>query len=204
MIIKNTLAVLFMATLSSQAVIVTLGGFGRGVTANDGSPIADNAGYVAAGYLSTPLAFAENTSFTPAEQAELISSFQQFGASGVFGQGAFDFASFFQFNADGGRVGAASPALGKNVVMVVGNGADIASSTELAVFISASTFTDDTAAPVPAGVAFPVPTIGALGFSQGAQASNIDTTSLAALVPEPSSALLLGLSALGFVARRKR
>ena len=205
MIIKKTLAVLFVATLSSQAVVVTLGNFDRGVTANDGSTIADNAGYIAAGYLDTAVSFASNETFTPGEQSALVSSFVQFGASGVMGDGAFDFGSFFQFNADGGRVAAGDDAFGKSIVMVVGNGTTLANSTELGVFISGTAFSDDTAGPTPLGVSFPVPNIGALGFDQGSLSSGIVTTSLAAAaVPEPSSALLLGFVGLGLLVRRKR
>lgn len=201
---KLTLLTLVATGTFCSAVTVRVGDFSRGITLNSGEPLAAGTGYIAAGYFSTDLTFGDNTMFTPQEQAALVSSFVQWGDAGTSGQGASNVPGFFQFNADGGRVGAADAALGRSIVVVIGNGSSIAESTELAVFQAASSFTDDSNTPTPANPAVPVPANALLGFDQGARASNLPTLSLASVVPEPSSSLLAGLALVGALARRRR
>lgn len=203
---KKTLLILAASVAVSGAVTVRVGDFTRGVTLNDGTALPSGSGIIAAGYLLNDLVFASNQTFTLDEQASLISSFVQWGDSGVAGQGASDVAGFFQFNADDGRVGPGDEALGRNIVVAVGNGLTLASSTELALFVSSETFTDDSNTPTPANPAVPVAESGLLGFDAGNTALDLPTLTLAqvAVIPEPSVTLLGGLALFGGLVRRRR
>lgn len=204
---KKLILLSLCSVLPGYSSIITVGDFTGGLIANDGTAIAAGTGFFAAGFLNTPVSFANSSSITSDEFAAFVSSFTQTGSSGVSGQGATGTAGFTQFNADAGRIDTSNAAFGQEVFLVAGNGSTLAASTEIAVFSSGQNFVDDSATPTQA--AFNIsyaPANIVVGDNQGDVAFGQPVTRLAGItvVPEPSSALLLGLAATcGLVRRRK-
>lgn len=104
--------------------------------------------------------------------------------------------------------------LGKSLVMLVGNAATIAASTEIGVFSNSAWVVpvNPTGSPLPADFGFDiqedgtVAKFGLLSLGTGAFPSDgvSNSANLAVIIPEPSSASLLALGVVGLVALRVR
>jgi hypothetical protein len=160
--------------------------------------VAEGSGFVAVGFFTTLADVDLATSTT----SVLGVNFVQFGASTTFGAG------FYDGSADGGRIGAASQFLNKNIYTVLANESTIASSTQLAIFKSNLTFTQDDALAIPTAVTAAIDVDGQ--FLMGASGPDLDygsgsfgSVALQTAVPEPSALLLSSLGVM-VLARRKR
>ena len=142
-----------------------------------------------------------STAFTPAGATGLYVEVHDFGSSGTLSQdvGGFIIGQTYELTFDWGNRGPNAgndPAFDFNFLVSAGNGSFSAIGNGLVDFREESfLFT----------AASTTETI-AITFNGGGQTGGaFDNFSVAQVaVPEPSSALLLGLSALGFFSRRKR
>lgn len=176
------------------------------VVDNTGAPIALGSGFVAAGtFASVPGSIDEVRSFTP------------FGDGNSAFSNSIGVGGFF----DGNRsapipAGTVDAPVGASVYLVIGDGADLASSTEFAVFDPGLVFGTENA--VGAGALDIIIDSDALTpdslvygniitdvdleigvtFAEGIQLSN------GAVIPEPSTSLLAALAGLALAARRRR
>ena len=176
------------------------------VVDNTGAPIALGSGFVAAGtFASVPGSIDEVRSFTP------------------FGDGNSAFANnigvggFF----DGNRsapipAGTTDAPVGASVYLVIGDGADLASSTDFAVFDPGLVFGTENA--VGAGALDIIIDSDALtpdSLVYGTIATDVDLgigvifaegiqLGEGAVIPEPSTSLLAALAGLALAARRRR
>jgi hypothetical protein len=192
---------------SSQAFIVKVEStFSQAVTDNAGNLISDGSGVVMTGsFLSGLPDFGSSTG------QQVADAFTQFGGSGAVGFAGF--GGLYEMNATGGRIAPGNPLVGANIFTLVGNGADLASSTQLIAFMHPTLFTVDSNLPVDTN---PAATLGEVGgsYAWGGQAfppvnvgpggPDLPGVGMGALVPEPSSSLLFGLAGLALIIRRKR
>jgi hypothetical protein len=206
-----SLFIAFCATHASQAVIVQYSTtFAQAVTTSSANPltipgalIPDQGGFTGVGYFTIADSAIPTTSAT-----DLATAFRVFGASGVFG--ISQIGGVYQNVAGGGRVGAASEFLGKNIYVFNTNAATIAGSSQGLVFKSTQTFTNDSALPVDSEFVVDLGTSGSYVFG-GIAGPNLEiapdfsvpTVQMVAFVPEPSAALLGAVGALGLLRRRR-
>ncbi|MGY8688200.1 MAG: PEP-CTERM sorting domain-containing protein [Verrucomicrobiales bacterium] len=198
----SVFSALIALALSAQAATVTVSNLPGNVPVpllgTDGAALA--SGSVAIGIFSGDA----SALGAAGDIAGLKAAFTQFGSSVSVG---FNGLSGLYQNTVTGTV-AGTGFSGQNVFTVVGDGADIASSTGLFVFDNGISFVDEPGATpdavINAGGAAILGTSGTgdvggnafAGFQLAGGAGN-------AVIPEPSSALL-GLMGLGFLAFRRR
>ena len=209
-------AALFMAGASMlPATIVSVFNIQSGDTTTD-TPIVDSGGNLiplGGGVVAVGRALGGTV-----DVADLASTFDQFGSASNINGGGFGIDGFVSDAAPTFQVATATATadgfIGETVFVVIGNAADLASSTEFAVFQAAGTFLPDNLGleqntnvslqvggatqifgDIASDVLVPGTPLGDLTFSSGIQLAGI---------PEPSSALLLGLGGLGFLIRRRR
>lgn len=192
--ILSLVASLSIAQAATVSVSNLPGGSPVPIAGLDGASIANGTGFVALG------TFGADASFN--DVASIQGAFTQFGDAVGVGLGAFNGVYQNTISATVGGTGFS----GANVFTVVGNGADLASSTGLLVVDHGFTFVDEPGAT-------PGATIGLdsnIVFG-GTNASQLEVNGAmfdalqvgGEIVPEPSSALL-GLLGLSFLAFRRR
>ena len=177
---------------------------------NTGSVIALGAGSVAVGYFGS---FTDGEVTGASDFAALLADFQQFGTSSASGfQNLFNAAGFFSLSTDASIPEGGNAFTGNNVYTVIGDAATLAGSSFLAVWKGSAVFTQENAVGLGSVSTSVTPGSGSLLLGSDGGAINVGvgptfTNSIqlaAAVVPEPSSMFLLGLVAIGFMARRKR
>jgi hypothetical protein len=173
---------------------------------NTGSAIGLGSGFVAAGtFASVPGSIDEVRSFTP------------FGDGNSAFQNSVGAAGFFD-NSRSAPIpqGTTDAPVGASVYLVMGDGADLASSTDFAVFDPGLVFGTENA--VGAGaldIIINSDSLTADSLVYGTIVTNVDTglgltfdegiqLGEGAVIPEPSTSLLAALAGLALVARRRR
>jgi hypothetical protein len=201
----TSLALAATITTSHAVIVKAESTFAQAVTDNAGNVIPDGSGTVIVGsFLGAVPDFAASSG------SDIANSFTSFGTAGTLGFAGFN--GLYEINFTGGRLGAASPLTNSNIYTLIGNGPDLASSTELIAFMHDELFQQDDGDPVDKN---PTATLGARGsyvYGGAATANPVDVgggnvfpgVSMAQLVPEPSSSLLFGLAGLALMMRRKR
>jgi hypothetical protein len=203
------IAAIVAITSPVYGVVVTLdsGGFSQAVVDTTNTAIPVGGGFIAVGFFST---YTSSTIFSDLSGSQLEADFNVFGPSQVFAGVGFE--GFYALSVDGGRVGASSPFLNKTLITLIGNGSTLANSTEALIYQHTATWPNDDGAPVPAALTavlgdngnttafwFGAPT----GGTTPILGSDIPAISMAKLIPEPSTALLGALGALGLLRRRR-
>ena len=177
---------------------------------NTGSAIALGAGSVAVGYFGS---FTDGEVTGASDFAALLADFQQFGTSSASGfQNLFNAAGFFSLSTDASIPEGGNAFTGTNVYTVIGDAATLAGSSFLALWKGSTVFGEENGIGQGSVSSSVTPGSGSLLLgSDGGATSVLGTTftnsiqlAAAAAVPEPSSMFLLGLGAIGFMARRKR
>lgn len=173
---------------------------------NTGAPIALGSGFVSAGTFATvPGSIDEVRSFTP------------FGDGNTAFSNSIGVGGFF----DGNRsapipAGTTDAPVNQSVYLVIGDGADLASSTDFAVFDPGLVFGTENA--VGAGaldIIIDSDSLTADSLVYGTIVNNVDTgigviftegiqIGQGVVIPEPSTSLLAALAGLALVARRRR
>lgn len=221
--LKSLLAAVVLAAIShtSEAASITASNlsddFSKAVpivtTAN--VPVAANSGFIQVGTFGalTDAQLGAAVAAGGASFAGLIADFQAFGASTKFGAG-FDIAGLYSLAPSAGIL-AGDSKIGKNVYVVIGNGATLASSTEVAIYKDNDAFAAD--APLFSAKAYPTDladnaaidaafVVGNLGAAQvniaGVGSFNPIQLTAVGAIPEPSVALL-GLMGVGLIRRRR-
>lgn len=184
-------------------------------------PLVDNAGNLLSGGVLGVGFFASDADVTnnATDFTALLNTFQEYGTSVGFTSGAADGLLNVDTPANWNipvPPGSTDPQVGQNVYVVIGNGTSLSSSTELAVWRSDQIFgTDDALGNGGLTVEFETGEgdlllgtangttqvtsgVGSITYSDGIRLTT------ASAIPEPSSAFLMGLAALGFAGRRRR
>jgi hypothetical protein len=185
----------FGATIT---VTNTLGPVGtQSVVDNAGVPVS--AGYAAIGIVDE----AALVGLTSGQQ--LADAFTLFdNAQGPLNNAPFS-GTFSVQSAGGVPLDQANPFSGKPIYLVLGNGADLASSTEAAVLkVGSFGNTEPTLATVNVRAGDVAPADILWGDNSQFQFSGRPTIALAPIIPEPSSSLLFGVAGLALLIRRKR
>lgn len=179
------------------------------VVDNTGAPIPIGAGSVAVGYfnLLDDAAIGSTTDF-----GALLTDFVQFGQATATGfQNGFNAPGFFSHSTDAPIPNGGNNFTGNNVYTVIGNGATLAGSSQLAVWKGNAVFTQENAVGLGSVNSNVTPGAGSLIFGTSGGAKNVgvgptfsDSIQLSAPIPEPSSALLFGLGGFALLLRRKR
>ena len=173
-----------------------------------GGLVADGSGFVAIGVTTLSDVQIGNIGSDYAALTAFQSDFVQFGSSSTFGgAGVFNEPSLFSFGTSASTAGV-NPFSGNPILLVVGNGASLAASTELFIYefgtnygTDAPLFTADVNTTQAGTVLFgsteagiALPNAGTHnGFQMGAVAP----------VPEPSTTLIGILGVLGLIRRRR-
>lgn len=206
---KTTLiaaASLVAITLPASAATVSVrtgsaNAFESLIVDSNGDRVSNGTGFVAVGDFD-----GNEDSLTSENVASL---FDQFGTDSItFGASSQD--GFVQGDIDVGPTIAGIGDAGQQIFVVFGNGSDLASSTEFAVFETSAVVPTDPATPPAAVVTAVIDASQTANVLVGdATTASIGTNSfpaiqLAPAVPEPSSALLGLVGLAGFAARRRR
>lgn len=218
---KSILNVVFFvaaASVSNAAVVIgsneiggdeIVAGQTRAVFDTQGVPL--RGGYVGIGFFSSMPDFSASTG------VEVSEAFVQLGSAGSFNfnLGANAIPGIFSHSASAPITGSTnSTFIGKNMFLVIGNGDSLATSTEVFVLDSGRQFAQDNplfnaTIDLSAGVEGEV-LVGTVGFEGGRlviDAGDFGTSpesiQLGVLIPEPSTALLGALGALGLLRRRR-
>ena len=211
---KTVIATLATVGLFSGASAYTVSFLNIAAADNTAVPVLDNtgaaiglgSGFVAAGtFASVPGSIDEVRSFTP------------FGDGNSAFQNSVGAAGFFD-NSRSAPIpqGTTDAPVGASVYLVMGDGADLASSTDFAVFDPGLVFGTENA--VGAGaldIVINSDTLTADSLVYGTIVPNIDTglglvfdeaiqLGEGAVIPEPSTSLLAALAGLALAARRRR
>lgn len=177
------------------------------VVDNTGAPIALGSGYVAAGTFTA----------VPGSADDVRSLFAAFGDGNTAFSNSIGVGGFF----DGNRsapipAGTTDVPVGASVFLVIGDGSDLASSTDIAVFDPGLVFGTENA--VGAGaldIIIDSDALTADSLVYGTIATNVDLgigvtfdeaiqLGEGAVIPEPSTSLLAALAGLALAARRRR
>jgi hypothetical protein len=177
------------------------------VVDNTGAPIALGSGYVAAGTFTA----------VPGSADDVRSLFAAFGDGNSAFSNSIGVGGFF----DGNRsapipAGTTDVPVGASVFLVIGDGSDLASSTDFAVFDPGLVFGTENA--VGAGaldIIIDSDALTADSLVYGTIATNVDLgigvtfdegiqLGEGAVIPEPSTSLLAALAGLALAARRRR
>ena len=211
---KTVIATLATVGLFSGASAYTVSFLNIAAADNTAVPVLDNtgtaiglgSGFVAAGtFASVPGSIDEVRSFTP------------FGDGTSAFQNSVGAAGFFD-NSRSAPIpqGTVDAPVGASVYLVMGDGADLASSTDFAVFDPGLVFGTENA--VGAGaldIVINSDTLTADSLVYGTIVTNVDTglgldfdeaiqLGEGAVIPEPSTSLLAALAGLALAARRRR
>lgn len=211
---KTVIATLATVGLFSGASAYTVSFLNIAAADNTAVPVLDNtgtaiglgSGFVAAGtFASVPGSIDEVRSFTP------------FGDGNSAFQNSVGAAGFFD-NSRSAPIpqGTTDAPVGASVYLVMGDGADLASSTDFAVFDPGLVFGTENA--VGAGaldIVINSDTLTADSLVYGTIVPNVDTglglvfdeaiqLGEGAVIPEPSTSLLAALAGLALAARRRR
>ena len=184
----------FGATIT---VTNTLGPVGtQSVVDNAGVPVS--AGYAAIGLFDEG-ALANLTSGALSDAFTLFD-----GAQGPLNNAPFS-GTFSVQSAGGVPLDQANPFSGKPIYLVLGNGADLASSTQTAILkVGSFGNTEPTLATVNVRAGDIAAADILWGDNTSFQFSGRPTIALAPVIPEPSSSLLFGVAGLALLIRRKR
>lgn len=176
------------------------------VVDSNGALIPDAGGYVAIGVTTLTDAQVGDIGTDLVALNAFLADFTQFGASSTFGgAGIFNEPSLFNFSADQSTAGS-NPFSGNPIYLVAGNGADLNSSTDLFVYKFDTNYeTDDplfstTVTTNDSGTLLFGDTQSSIALPN---AGTHDGFAMAAVVPEPSIALLGALGVLGLIRRRR-
>jgi hypothetical protein len=223
-LLTSLLAICAVANLQASNVIAS--NFATGANAvnshpaqlSNGNFIANGAGVVAVGLVTLTDAQVMAVNTVP-EWVALLAGFSQFGATTTTfgGASAVNNQGMYKLTAGFPVPDAASPFADKNIYTLMGNGATLATSTEVAVFKGNDKFVLDQAASTnapltgnPPGGTLLVGTIDAAGSVNGGfntpafNTTSMNVMHLVNLVPEPTTALLGVLSlGFGFIRRRR-
>lgn len=221
--IKQLSLLLSLVVSSANAASITVatsdssnvpGGTARSIHITDGTAIANGSGFVALGYFSTL------TSFGTSNAAAIETDFNQLGTSGTVSGvdvGGTPIDGLFSFSPLSANIPGGSPFINQEIILVIGNGTSIGNSSELLILESTTQFAEDN------------PTFFATldlqtgtGLSVLYGANNYDASSdvivnfggtdyfgatnsyqMAAVIPEPSAALIGGFGALLLLRRRR-
>ncbi|MEC9056183.1 MAG: hypothetical protein VX633_12790 [Verrucomicrobiota bacterium] len=174
------------------------------VVDNAGNPVV--GGFVGVGTITNP--DAEFGELTGAEVAGLFDSFATGATENPAGNFLLDLDMAFEVT--GSANFDSSPLAGGTIYLVLGNGADLASSSQAGIMTLGSFPSSEPTPPNPvimsnaaASVIFGDYT-GTAANGSGITAGERPAFSLAPLVPEPSSSLLAAFAGLILLARRKR
>ena len=209
-----------LTALAAQAGLVKTNNFTAPMPIVDTSAtlIPAGTGFVATGSFNIASGNFANNTF-----AQLAAAFTQFGSSWKFGDGGGGGLDGFFGNNFSAPINAGNPLIGQNIDLVLGNGVDIASSTELAVF---RVTTDGAGAEDLSKFAADAPnfvadialdgTLGRGDVELGSLVANVPVNipgqgtqlfrglELYNPIPEPSSVALFGLAGAAFFLRRRR
>ena len=174
------------------------------VVDNAGNPVV--GGFVGVGTITDP--GADFGDLTGAEVAGLFDSFATGATENPAGNFLLDLDMAFEVT--GSANFDSSPLAGGTIYLVLGNGADLASSTQAGIMTLGSFPSSEPTPPNPvimsnaaASVIFGDYT-GTAANGSGITAGERPAFALAGLVPEPSSSLLAAFAGLILLARRKR
>ena len=198
------LAMIGTALGGSVAVTNINAGSSELVVDNAGNPVV--GGFVGVGTITNP--GADFGALTGAELAGLFDSFATGATEDPAGNFLLDLEMGFEVT--GAADFNSSPLAGGTIYLVLGNGADLASSSQAGIMTLGSFPSSEPTPPNPvimsnaaASVIFGDYT-GTAANGSGITAGERPAFALAGLVPEPSSSLLAAFAGLILLARRKR
>ena len=174
------------------------------VVDNAGNPVV--GGFVGVGTITDP--GADFTSLTGADLAGLFDSFATGATENPAGNVLLDLE--MAFSVQGSANFDSSPLAGGTIYLVLGNGADLASSSQAGVMSVGSFPSSEPAPPNPVIMSNATASVlfgdydGTAVNGTGITAGERPAFALAGLVPEPSSSLLAAFAGLILLARRKR
>lgn len=192
------LAVASALIVSSHAASVSIASsFGLGVIDSNGA-IPNGTGSLSIGYFGS----IADGNLATTDAATLAGDFQVFGGgTSTFGQSGLD--AFFSVAGDAGLIDNTNPFVGNNIYLLAFN----ADQSEMMIVKWAETFEFDAAPPTPPSsqnlsLAGGTLLVGTAEGTTGAPV-NASAYTMAAVVPEPSVALLGALGVLGLLRRRR-
>lgn len=214
---KKTIAILatIVASFSfADGAAITVTNYDEASGAQLGISIASGAGLLTGGVVQVGSFAADPASLISAlnptnaggAYEALLSAFTSFGSTNTIGG---DYSGLFE-SVKEANIASDNALVGKSIYTLIGNGATLQSSTELAILVDAQQFNYDdpvfarrsnlTADTVTA--AFGSKTGPAVETALGASTASIQLAPVA-IIPEPMSAALL-IGSLAFVVRRRR
>jgi len=200
MTLKYTTLALISFTFIAQAT-VTISNFGAGTEPaiiDDGAILGDGLGVIAIGFFDELPDFSTIPDITG-----LTSTFNQLGSEFAFNGAAFNLDNSFFFHPQ--QDIDITTAVNEDAFLIIGNGSTLDNSTDFIVYDSGISFIDPSVADTTIVVNnVDNVVIGDIVDVPNAFSSATQSIQFAALVPEPTSGMLLGLAGLALVARRKR
>lgn len=196
----NIAIIACIATISNAAVVTVDTGFSIGVTDKDGVNLGVGAGSIQLGYFSTLI----DGNLATSSASALMDDFEIYGSdTAVFGKSGL--SGFFAISANTGTKDFNSLFVGKNIYLLAFN----TGSTQALIYKFSQTFQADPLDPTPPSSQTPAFTLNAGNYILGTNNSTltgavpVGAARMAALVPEPSAALLGALGVLGLLRRRR-